>query len=72
MGRAGALCPPNSDIDLLGYSKGIIHFDTEIPNGALDLSMTEEKLDGTQVAGPPVNEARFGPSERMCPEAGGV
>ena len=34
--------------------------------------LTEEKLDGTQVAGPPVNEARFGPSERMCPEAGGV
>ena len=60
------------EINLFGYIQGVVYLNSEISDGAFQLGVTEEKLDGTQVAGPPVNEARFGPSERMRPETGGI
>jgi hypothetical protein len=37
--------PPISDICLFRYCESIIHFDAEIPDGALDFGVTEQKLD---------------------------
>ena len=41
------LCPCSSDVNLFGYSKGIVNFNTEIPDGALDFRMTQQQLHGT-------------------------
>jgi hypothetical protein len=35
-----------SDVDLLGDLDGIIHFDAEVTDRALDLRMPKQKLDG--------------------------
>ena len=40
-GRASWFCPVGSDFDLLGYGKGIVYLDAEIPHGALNLTVTE-------------------------------
>ena len=40
-GRVGPLCPGSSDVDLFSYSEGIIDFDAEIPDSALDLRMSQ-------------------------------
>jgi hypothetical protein len=34
-----AALPGNSDIDLFGYGKGVVDFDTEVAHRALDLFM---------------------------------
>ena len=34
------LCPWSSDVNLFSYGEGIIDFDAEIPDGALDLRMS--------------------------------
>jgi hypothetical protein len=41
------LCPGSSDVNLLRYGEGIIDFNTEIPDGALDLGMSQQQLHGT-------------------------
>jgi hypothetical protein len=38
-----------SDVYLFGYCQRIINLDTEIPDGAFDLGMAEQELDGAQV-----------------------
>jgi hypothetical protein len=35
------LCPSSSDVNLFRYGEGIIDFDAEIPDGALDLCMSQ-------------------------------
>jgi hypothetical protein len=35
---------------LLGNSQGVVYFDAQIPDGALDLGMSEQKLNGTEIA----------------------
>ena len=42
-GRAFLLCPGISDINLFRYCEGVINFDAQISNGALDLGMPERK-----------------------------
>ena len=44
------------DIDFLGDFDCIIDLDAEISNGALDLRMSEQKLHGSEVPGPAVNQ----------------
>src|ERR1700730_6788363 len=41
------LCPCSSDVNLFSYGEGIIDFDAEIPDGALDLGMSQQQLHGT-------------------------
>ncbi len=41
------LCPCSSDVDLFSYGEGIIDFNAEIPDGALDLRVPQQQLDGT-------------------------
>jgi hypothetical protein len=45
-GRACPLCPGISDVNLFGYRQRIIHLDTEVSDGAFDLGMAEQELDG--------------------------
>src|SRR5690348_18252875 len=45
--RPVRLCPGSSDVNLLGYGEGIIDFNAEIPDGALDLGMSQQQLHGT-------------------------
>ena len=40
------LCPCTSDVNLFSYGEGIIDFDAEIPDGALDLCMSQQELHG--------------------------
>jgi len=39
--------PCSSDVNLFSYAEGIVDFNTEIPDGALDLRMTQQQLRGT-------------------------
>ena len=58
-GRGCPLCPGISDINLFRYCEGIINFDAEISDRAFDLCMSEQKLDGPEIAGPPVDQGSF-------------
>ena len=49
-GRACPLCPGRSDINLFRYRECVVYFDPEIAHCALDLRVTEQELDGPQVA----------------------
>jgi hypothetical protein len=60
--------PLISDINLLGNGQGIVYLDTKIANRALDLPVTQKQLDGTQIAGAPVDQRSFGSAERVCTE----
>ena len=53
------LCPGTSDVNLFRYCQGVIDFDAQIPDGAFNLGMTEQELDGSQVARPPVDQVAF-------------
>jgi hypothetical protein len=41
-------CVKTSDVDLLGNLNRIINFDAEVTHGALDLGMTEQRLQWTE------------------------
>src|SRR4051794_30422988 len=68
VGRACPLCPSMSDINLFCYCQGVIDLDAEIPHGAFDLGVSEQKLDGPEVASPPVDQGSFCASQGMRPE----
>ena len=36
------LCPCSSDVNLFSYGEGIVDFNTKIPDGALDLCMSQQ------------------------------
>jgi hypothetical protein len=59
VGRVCPLCPGISDINLFRYCQGIIDLDAKIPDRAFDLGMSEQKLDGPEIASPPVNQGSF-------------
>jgi hypothetical protein len=62
------LCPSISDINLFRYCQRIIHFDPEISNCAFDLGMSEQKLDGPEIARAPINQGSFCASQGMRPK----
>jgi len=47
---------------LFRYCEGIIGFDAKISNRAFDLCMSEQKLDGPEIASPPVDQGSLRPS----------
>ena len=59
LGRAYPLCPGISDINLFCYCQRIIYFDAEISDRAFDLCMSEKKLNGPEIASPPVDQGSF-------------
>jgi hypothetical protein len=44
---------------LFCYRQGVIDFDAEISDRAFDLGMPKQKLDGSEIAGPPIDQGRF-------------
>jgi len=48
---------------LFRYCEGIIYFDAEISDRTFDLCMSEQKLDGPEIASPPVDQGSFCASE---------
>ena len=68
MGRACPLCPGISDINLFRYCKGIIDFDAEISDGAFDLCMFKQKLNGPEIASSPVDQGGLRTSQRVRPK----
>src|SRR6266567_9575882 len=68
VGQSMSALPGNSDINLFRYGQGVIDLDAEVPDGAFDLGVAEQKLRGSQVTGTPVDQGCFGPSECMCAE----
>src|SRR5262249_57002733 len=71
-GRACPLCPGTSDVDLFHYYDGIIHLNAEIFNRAFDLSVAEQELDSSQIAGTPIDQRRLRPPQRMGAELLGI
>ena len=55
-GRA-ELRPQISNINLFSYCQGIVDLDAEIPDRAFDLGMPEQELDGSQIAGAPIDQS---------------
>src|SRR5215472_917419 len=62
------LCPCSSDVNLFCCGKGIIDLNAQIPDGALDLCMSQQQLHGAQVAGSTVDERRLGASKGVRAE----
>ena len=60
--------PLISDVDLLRNRKGVIHLDAKVANRALDFSMPEEQLDGSQITGAAVDQRRLGSAKRVGAE----
>jgi hypothetical protein len=54
-GRGRQLCPGISDVNFLGNLDGIVNLNTKIADGALNFTVTEQKLNRTQISGSAVN-----------------
>ena len=52
-----------SNVGLLGDGQSVIDLDTEIANRALDLGVTEQQLDGPQIAGAAIDQRSLGPPQ---------
>lgn len=64
-GRALPLCPLFSDVDLFGNSQGVVHLDAQVPDGAFDLSVSEQKLNGPKIARATIDQRRLCASQRI-------
>jgi hypothetical protein len=67
-GRARQLCPGTSDINFLGNFNCIVDLNAQVPDCALNLRVSEQKLDSTQIAGSAVDQGRLGSPERVGTE----
>ena len=47
------------------YGEGIIYLDSEVPDGAFDFGMPEQKLDSPEITRAPIDQGGFCPLERM-------
>ena len=67
-GQSGSALPRSSDVNLLGNDQSIVHFDAQVSYGAFDFGMPEQKLDGPEIAGAPIDQRSFRASQRVSPE----
>ena len=58
--------PNASNFGILGKGKRVFHIDPEIAHRILDLAMSEKDLNGTQVAGCPVDYRCLRSPKRVC------
>src|SRR5665213_1807275 len=69
--RQGASTPSlsgtsrGSEFNLLGHREGVVDLDAKVPDGALQLLVTEEQLAGSQVASLLVDERHLRPAQAM-------
>src|ERR1700722_1409386 len=71
-GQSVSALPGTSDLSLFRYRERVIHLDAEISDRALDLGVTEQELDGSQVAGAPIDQGSLRPAQRVGAEQLGV
>src|SRR3954470_7703185 len=64
-GRACPLGPGTSDINLLRYRERVIDLNAQISDGAFDLCVAEQELDGPKTAGAPIDQRRLRSPEGM-------
>ena len=55
------------DFRLLGYLQRVIDLNAEVSDGAFQLGVPKQKLNGAQILRPLVDQRRFGPSHRVRP-----
>ena len=55
--------PLFSDVDLLGYGKRVIDFDSQITDRTLDLRVAQQELNRSKVACPFVDESCLSPAK---------
>ena len=67
-GRACRLCPGSSDVNFFRYGEGIIDLDTEVPDSAFDLGMTEQELHGSQITSTSVDQGCLGRRSEWVPK----
>lgn len=60
LGPAGRV---RSDLDVLRDFQGVVEFDPQVSDGALELRMAEEKLDGSEVVRLAVDQRHFRPAQ---------
>jgi len=53
-------------LGVLCQFQGIIDLNAEVPHGALELGVTQQELDCTQVLGPPIDQRRLRAAHRVC------
>jgi hypothetical protein len=53
---------------LLRYRERVIDLNAQISDGALDLCVAEQELDGQKIAGAPIDQRRLRPPEGMGAE----
>jgi len=53
---------------LLRYRERVINLNAQISDGALDLCVAEQELDGPKIAGAPIDQRRLRSSEGMGAE----
>src|SRR5690606_42137793 len=62
----------HSSLRLLRYLEGVVDFNPQVVDGALQFSMAKEKLHRPEVLGLTVDQRRFGPAHGVRPIAGTV
>jgi hypothetical protein len=67
-GRACPLCPGTSDVNLLRCRDRVIDLNTQTTDGALDLCVAEQELDGPKIACAPIDQRCLRPPEGMGAE----
>jgi hypothetical protein len=60
--------PGFSDINFFRYCQGVIDFDAEIPDGAFELGMPQQELNGPEIARPSIDLGGLGTPQRMRAE----
>jgi hypothetical protein len=63
---------PRSDLSLLGDFQRVVHLDTEIAHGRLQLGMTKQQLHRTQVLRASIDQRCLGSSHRVRAGVGGI
>lgn len=64
-GQSVSALPQFSDVDLLGNNQGVVYFDAQVPDGAFNLSASEQKLNGTKIARAAIDQRRLRASQRV-------
>ena len=67
-GQSVSALPRVSDVNLFRDRESVVDLYSQIPHCTFDLSMPQEKLDGSQVPGPAVDQGGLGSSERVGAE----
>ena len=68
LGRACPPCPGTSDVNLFRYRKRVVDFDAEIADGAFNLRVAQQELEGPKIASAAINQRCLLPSQRMRAE----